>query len=256
MDIRANVYSPLQNTAVWFAAWLHGLESTDELVEALSALGGRHTLIDGRGLPELLRALRDVGEHGTVNDGESVLRLILSGPGEAPGLPAGSESAQAAMANGMGAIVLQDADPMTSHILVPSSDVLGTAWEWFVETSPLPAPAYLSPGDADRLLTEATNDAARIIEASGYRTDALPNPRLTVGALSDFYDTPGLPGSTPPRAAKLFARADGVAAIIETVTERMRDHSLDPQLLGLWRHIRHARMAGVSYAVREFGRVI
>lgn len=255
MDIRANVYSPLQNTAVWLAAWLHGLESTDELVEALSTLGGRHRLIDGRGLPDLLRALRDVGEHGTVDAGEPVLRLILAGPGEAPGLPAGSLPAQAAAANGMGAIVVRDADPMTSHILVPVPSGPGTTWEWFVETSPLPAPAYLSPGDADRLLTEATSDAARIIEASGYRTDALNNPRLTVGTLSDFYDTPGLPGSTPPRSAKLFARADRVAAIIETVTGRMRDHSLDPQLLGLWRHIRHARMAGVGYAVREFGRV-
>jgi len=59
----------------------------------------------------------------------------------------------------------------------------------------------------------------------------------------------------PGRAAKLFARADRVGAIIETVTRRMNDHRIDPQLLGLWRHIRAARMAGVAYAVREFGRL-
>ena len=121
-----------------------------------------------------------------------------------------------------------------------------------IETLPLPAPAWLSPGEADALLARATEEAATLIEATGYRSDALPDPRLTVGTLSDFYDTPGLPASVPGRAAKLFARADRVAAIIETVTDRIGDHSLDPQLLRLWHYIRQARMAGVSYALSEF----
>jgi hypothetical protein len=72
--------------------------------------------------------------------------------------------------------------------------------------------------------------------------------------LSDFYDTPGLPPDVPPRAAKLFARADRVAAIVETVQQTMGDHSLDPQLIRLWRHIRTARMAGVAYTLAEFAR--
>ena len=59
---------------------------------------------------------------------------------------------------------------------------------------------------------------------------------------------------TPPRAAKLFARADAVAAVIETVVDRLNDHSFDPQLFGLWRHIRTARMAGVADAVLEYQR--
>lgn len=258
MDIRTNVYSPLQNTAVWLAAWLHGQEPTDELVEALNALGGSHTLADGRGVPDLLRSIRDVAEHAITNpgDGEPVMRLILAGPGDPPALRAGTEAAQAAGTNGMGAIVVQDFDPMTTHVLVPSAGESGTTWEWFVESDPLPAPAYLSPGDADLLLTRATNEAARLIEAAGYRSTELHNPRLTVGTLSDFYDIPGLPGSVPPRSAKLFARADRVAAIIETVKDRVGDHSLDHHLLMLTRHIRQARMAGVSYAVREFGRLI
>ena len=75
-----------------------------------------------------------------------------------------------------------------------------------------------------------------------------------MGTLSDFYDTPGLPAAVPGRSAKLFARADRVAAIIETVTDRINDHSFDPQLLRLWRHIRQARMAGVAYALSDFSR--
>ena len=104
------------------------------------------------------------------------------------------------------------------------------------------------------MLTKATNESADLITATGYQSTALTNPRLTVGTLSDFYDTPGLPSATPPRAAKLFARADRVAAIIETVTDRINDHSLDPELLRLWRHIRQARMTGVAYSAAEFAR--
>ncbi|HHU66575.1 hypothetical protein [Corynebacterium sp.] len=237
MDIRAEVWSPLQNTAVWLGAWLHGLEATDNVIDALGDLGA----------DALTDVLGDIRRSVRLDSGEPALRLVLSGPGEAPALPAGSAAASAA-----GALVLADPDPLTHHILVPEE---AGNWEWFVEEGPLPAPAWLSPGEADQLLTEATNEAARLVLASGYTTDALVSPRLTVGTLADFYDTPGLPAAVPGRAAKLFARADRVAAIIETVTRRMDDHRIDPQLLGLWRHIRTARMAGVAYAVREFGRL-
>lgn len=232
MDMRAEVWSPLQNASVWLGAWLHGHESTDDLLEAWGELGLDCDIT-------LLSQVRSVARLDTC---EPALRLVLSGPGEPPALPAGSEPSIAA-SRGDGAIVF---DGSPAHALVD-----GTI---YAIDQPLPAPQWLSPGDADRLLSDATNDAARLIEASGYRTDALPNPRLTVGTLSDFYDTPGLPGSTSARAAKLFARADTVAAIVETVTQTMNDHSVDPQLLALLRHIRAARMAGVAYAVRDFAR--
>lgn len=53
MHIRAGVYSPLQNTAVWLAAWLYGAESTDETAAALTDLGGRHIYRD-EGIAALL----------------------------------------------------------------------------------------------------------------------------------------------------------------------------------------------------------
>ncbi|RNE49168.1 hypothetical protein [Corynebacterium alimapuense] len=245
MDIRAQVWSPLQNTSIWLGAWLYGLESTDDLIDALADLGNPE-------LTEFLRELRNTTSSLLADSGEPVLRLVLSGPGEPIGIRADSAAARAASKSTAGAILIRDPDPLTTHVLVPDS-VIG--WQWFTETGLQPAPAWLSPGEADRLLSKATEDAARLVEASGYRATGLDSPRLTVGALSDFYDAPGLPGSVPPRAAKLFARADRVAAIVETVTGRMNDHQIDPQLLGLWRHIRAARMAGVSYAVGEFGRL-
>ena len=190
MDMRAEVWSPVQNVAVWLGAWLWGHESTDDLLDALRELGGEQQGANGEPFLDVMSLLRR--ETAAIIEGgerEPLLRLILSGPGE-----------------------------------------------------------------ADALLSAATNESAALIEGMGYRSDALPNPRLTVGTLSDFYDTPGLPTAVPGRAAKLFARADRVAAIIETVTDRIHNHSLDPQLLRLWRHIRQARMAGVAYALTDFAR--
>lgn len=249
--MRPQVWSPLQNTAVWLGAWLHGHTSTDDFLDAMNELSGPSFLIDGRPLTALLADLRRVA---AVELDEPVVRLVLGGPGEPPALPAGSDAAKLAASNGMGAIVVKNKDQRTHHLLIPQHADRQTMWHWLAHDGALPQPAWLTPGEADQLLTQATDEAARMIEAQGYQTDALNNPRLTVGALSDFYDTPGLPDAVPARAAQLFARADRVAAIVETVTARMGDHSLDPQLLGLWRHIRAARMAGVSYAVMDFYR--
>lgn len=255
MDMRAEVWSPLQNVAVWLGAWLWGQESTDDFLDALTELGGEQLTADGQPFVNVMSLLRrETAAIIERAEREPLLRLVLSGPGEAPALPAGSESAQAAAENPAGAIVVRTNDPDRDLVLIPTYTAGVTRWTVIEETAPLPSPAWLSPGEADALLSTATNESATLIKATGYRSDALPNPRLTVGTLSDFYDTPGLPSAVPGRAAKLFARADRVAAIIETVTDRVQDHSLDPQLLRLWRHIRQARMAGVAYTLSEFAR--
>ena len=257
MDMRAEVWSPLQNTAVWLGSWLWGHETTDDLLDALTELGGRPECLDESPFVDVLAMLRAETSELTAHRGvraEPIVRLALSGPGEPPALPAGSDSYRAATQSSTGAIIVRTNDPLRNLVLIPHIRHSYTAWQVVVEKQQLPAPAWLSPGEADALLSQATNESAELIAATGYSTETLPNPRLTVGTLSDFYDTPGLPRSTPARSAKLFARADRVAAIIETVTDRINDHSLDPQLLRLWRHIRQARMTGVSYALGEFAR--
>lgn len=257
MEIRANVYSPLQNTAIWLGAWVYDLAPTGDVIEAFVDLGGPHTFQDG-GLLDLLRWVRetltplvDAPFNGPV------ISLILSGPGDAPLLPAGSLAAEKAAASDEGALLIRTADPLNSFALIPTRGCDATMWEWLHVAGPLPMGAAVSPGEADQLLSQATRDAAAIIEQSAYSSltpNSLRNPRLTVGALSDFYDTPGLPSAVPPRAAKLFARADRVAAIVETVQSTIGDHSLDPQLISLWRHLRTARMSGVDHALAEFAR--
>lgn len=258
VSTRAEVYSPLQNTAVWLAAWLYGHEPSDALVGAMTELHGRNSY---QGEP-LAHLLHDVRASTDLTSPGPAVRLILSGPGQPPELPAGSAAALAATELSGGSAIVLRGNGSVSHVLVPdsSSDLgvsgesAGVSWRWFEEDGALPEPAWLSPGEADALLSRATNDASFLIEAAGGTREELPDPRLAVGTLADFYDTPGLPMRTPPRAAKLFARADAVAAVIETVVDRLNDHSFDPQLFSLWRHIRTARMAGVADAVLEYQR--
>ena len=264
MDMREQVWSSLQNTAIWMGAWLYGHEPADDALAALSQLGGTQRLVSTpddvattRPFIDALSLIRESTASADPADGPT-LRLILSGPGDPPALPVNSPATIAATRNGQGALVVRadssDTGSERHLILVPEQTARGTDWTIFEETQRLPSPAWLSPGDADVLLSQATDESAALIEAMGYKTDKVPNPRLTVGTLADFYDTPGLPSSTPGRSAKLFARADRVAAIIETVTDRVNDHSLDPQLFRLWRHVRAARIAGVDYALMDFAR--
>lgn len=247
MHTRPEVYSPLQNTAVWLAAWLYGVEPTDDTITALTDLGGAHTY----GSFALGQLLADVRSAANLDAEAPVVRLILWGPGQAPRLRSDSPAMDALTP--AGALVVAGHGGV-SHILVPHYVPAGVEWRWFEDSDRLPEPEWLTPGEADQLLSRATDQAATLIEAAGGTTRDLPNPRLAVGTLADFYDTPGLPAGVTPRAAKLFARADRVAAIIETVTDRLDDHSFDPHLFALWRHVRSARMAGVADAVVDYRR--
>ena len=246
MHTRAEVYSPLQNTAVWLAAWLYHVESSDDTLDALADLGGTHSF-NGASMAHLLYDVRSAAD---LESPGPAIRLILWGPGQAPRLRAGSPSMVALTQ--AGALVVRGVG--ANHVLVPEYLGPEVRWRWFEEHEPLPEPEWLSPGEADQVLSRATDQAAVLIEALGGTRKELPNPRLAVGTLADFYDTPGLPAGVTPRAAKLFARADRVAATIETVTDRLDDHSFDPQLFALWRHVRSARMAGVADAVVDYQR--
>lgn len=247
MHTRPEVYSPLQNTAVWFAAWLYGVESTDDTLDALTDLGGTHTY----GTAPMAQLLGDVRRVADLESEDPVVRLVLWGPGQAPRLRADSPAIEALTR--AGALVVRGHEGV-SHILVPEYSGTGVAWRWFEDPERVPEPEWLTPGEADQMLARATDEAATLIEAAGGVRHDLPNPRLTVGTLSDFYDTPGLPAGVTPRAAKLFARADRVAAIVETVSDRLDDHSFDPHLFALWSKVRSARMAGVSDAVVDYRR--
>ena len=131
---------------------------------------------------EEFRAFRAVTDGGAwARDAEPPVRLVLSGPGEAPMLPAGTELYDAASRAGA-AIVLADATPGWHHVLVP--DRLpgggGVRWRWWTVEGHLPEPAHLSPGEADLMLADDPFEALARQEALR-RADA-------VRAAADFVE--------------------------------------------------------------------
>lgn len=274
------VWTPTQHTALWLGAWVTGQVGYDHLLDGLATSGGPHraVLMDAVvpdvidvdapvDQPALLRLVRAVTEGGEWDRAaEPPVRLVMSGPGEAPALPAGTEVAAAAMRAGA-AIVLRDATPGWHHVLVPDAHPEGgVAWGWWTVEGGLPEPDHLSPGAADLLLADATRAAAQSIQASGpgvarrggdparNGAAAATDPRLLVGMLNDHFDLADLPDGLPRRAGGLLARADRVAAILTVA--RGEDPGAgaahDPHLIPLWRDIRRARIAAVDHAVREW----
>ncbi|WP_297009447.1 hypothetical protein [uncultured Corynebacterium sp.] len=267
-SLREQLWSPVQNSTLWLGWWLHGLLSSDDVIDAFAEVQGHaHTLLvdtasgdpfdgdyDGRStsLVDMLSAVRTVTADAPVSVADRPLvGLVLAGPGDVPALPAGSRGAAAVTASGAG-ITVADADPDVLHVLVPRLlDRSLVQWTWYRTAGRVPAPVVHSPGDADRLLAEATDRAAALIESDGMLPIRHRAPRLAVGALSDYFGLPGLPAGVSPRAVKLMSRADVVASIVEVTRNSAAGASLDPRILPLSRAVRTARTTAVDHAMRE-----
>lgn len=261
--VRDQLWSPVQNTSVWLAWWVHNVISTDELLDAFRAVQGAVHLFDDatsatpRGLMDVLKRVREVSDRAPVGVEERPLvSLVLAGAGDVPPLPAPSEAARAVNAAGAG-IVLADEDPELTHVLVPEvvfspfHEEEAVLWRWHEATGPVPPLPTFGPGEADEYLRGEMDAAARAIESSVHVRTPHTNARLAVGSLSDAFGLPGLPAGMARRAAQLMARADYAAAIIDLARRSSPGPSLDPYLLPLLRAIRRARMTAVDYAVRE-----
>lgn len=267
-SLRGQLWSPVQNSTLWLGWWLHGLLSTDDVIDAFTEVQGpAHSLLvdaasgdpfDGAyddrptGLVDLLRAVRTATVDAPVAVGaRPLVGLALAGPGDVPPLPAGSRGAAAVTESGAG-ITVADADPNVLHVLVPRLvDRSLVQWTWYRTVGRVPALPVSSPGDADRLLREATERAASLIDGDGHLPVRHRSPRLAVGALSDYFGLPGLPNGVSPRSVKLMARADVVASIVEVTRGSAAGASLDPCLLPLTRAVRTARTTAVDHAMRE-----
>ncbi|GGG68245.1 hypothetical protein [Corynebacterium pelargi] len=235
------VYSPAQNIALWVQQWVCGRLPLDETIDALNELGGPHRLGDGG---EIAYVLREFRAHCTPSSRYPWLSLVLPGPGQA----------LLAQLDAPAALLLRH-DPASPATLAIAKNHHGaTQWNFAQAEVPMHLQSFLMPGDADTQLRRAIDQAAEAIAAQGMALDRVQQPRLRVGTLRDFYETPGLPPEVPERAAKLIARADYASAILETVLSGFGEHRFDPQLLSTANAIRDARMAAVAYCSIELGR--
>ena len=245
----AQLWSPVQNTSLWLAWWLHGIISADEVIDAFHATQGKHHRLepDGGGLVELLAQVRAVTNDAPIGlDERPLIQLMLSGPGDAALLPVGAEGAS---------LIVADRDPLVSHVLSPEViDAHLVSWSWHQVEGPTPPLPVYSPGEADQLLREAADKATALVRAVGHvpmGAAAFQRAELAVGALDDAFGLPGMPPGVPNRAAKLMARADHVAAIVEVTERSAVGASLDPHIMPMLRAVRTARMVAVDYAQRE-----
>lgn len=245
----AQLWSPVQNTSLWLAWWLHGIISADEVIDAFHATQGKHHRLepDGGGLVELLAQVRAVTNDAPIGlDERPLIQLMLSGPGDAALLPVGVEGAS---------LIVADRDPLVSHVLSPEViDAHLVSWSWHQVEGPTPPLPVYSPGEADQLLREAADKATAMVRVVGHvpmGAAAFQRAELAVGALDDAFGLPGMPPGMPNRAAKLMARADHVAAIVEVTKRSAVGASLDPHIMPMLRAVRTARMVAVDYAQRE-----
>ena len=75
----AQLWSPVQNTSLWLAWWLHGIIGADEVIDAFHATQGKHHRLEphGGGLVELLGQIRGVTDEAPVGlDERPLLSLI------------------------------------------------------------------------------------------------------------------------------------------------------------------------------------
>lgn len=271
--IRSQLWSPVQNTTLWMAWWLHGIISADQVISAFHSVQGKyHRLFmdvsnahagtspqsdESTGLSDLLKAARSCTAGAPIGIEERPLvGLALAGMGHSAPLPQGA-AAEAVNIAGAG-MVFADPDPEVHHVAVPEVvDDSVVYWNWYTANGRAPQLSIHSPGDADMMLREAIDDAEHVLvddsrANGGKRSNShLRSPRLAVGELSDAFGLPGLPAGVAPRAEKLMARADVVSAIVEVARATPHGGSLDPYLLPLGRAIRTARMVAVDFAQRE-----
>lgn len=237
----------------------------EEVLRLLTIIRGwraAHGALDGVATESVMDGGNVGGAAGT-RDRHAAPALVISltGPGipgsipvrgrdglKKQGVPPGSPAIQVLSPDGMSQLIVA---------FVPFPDGLGSRICLVELGLPPVGLSYLSPGQADKNLSDAVRASARMIDALGeLESPNHPNPRLLVGTLGDHYDVAGLPAAMPPRAEKLIARADRVSAIIEAVADRLGNHSYDPQLTALWRPLLAARETAVAYALAEWGRRI
>ncbi len=238
---------PAQGFAVWSAAWLAGSAGTDELLAALGEWAPVQSVVDGD-LPDLLAEIRALAPHS--------VRLLLPAPGDARGLPAGTDLEQAAMARGE--VVLFDG-AVSTIALVPTpegGDVM--RWQAYLHEPALADPDPVPLGAAEQELRGAVRAAPSALAGLPPTPDA-SDPRDLVRDLTRQLGAHRLPRSASERAHRVLDSAGMVEAILLVAGAENPYAGLtlasaqdgDAAYRDLWRSVRAARVAAVNAVCRD-----
>ncbi|MBI3688757.1 MAG: hypothetical protein HY241_15730 [Actinobacteria bacterium] len=240
--------------AAWGTAWLAGRVGYDEVAARVTGTDEPHrvTGLDEMapdGVP-LLWALYAWRERGT-----AALRSVLPVPGDPRGLPAPGAFSAAAMSAGE-AVFGADLG------LVPEIGRHGPArdqrsvtvrWRAYAGVPPVPRDDLVSLREAERDLTVAIRAATEALSGPG-AASWHPRPIGGVARLPQRPVAPPLPSGHDPRAVRLLAQADRLAAILERTGAAGAGDGLSASataarqsaLRPLWTAVRRARIAAYN----------
>jgi hypothetical protein len=206
--------SPIRSglLAVWGSAWLANRVGYDELVERVTGHDEPHRVV---GLPgaegevPLLWALSAWRDRGARS-----LRTLLPVPGDPRGLPGPGAFSTAAMAAGEAVLGggLGLVPVVTRHGSAVGSAAVRVRWQAFDDLPAVPASPPPTVPEAERDLTAALRDAARELSGVGVASwhaevaEEVSRLRRTTA--------PALPAGHDPRAVRLLAQADRLAAVL------------------------------------------
>src|SRR6266542_4050005 len=146
--------------------------------------------------------------------GATALRLVLPAPGDPRGLPGPSPFSTATMAAGEGVHGggLGLVPEVTRHGSELGSGAYGVCWRAYPDLAEPPADP-LAVAEAEHDLTGALREAASTLAAM----DAASWRPEVAGELARLrrVGAPALPPGYPPRAVRLLAQADRLAAVLE-----------------------------------------
>lgn len=195
----------------WGSAWLAGRASYDDVVVQVTGADEPHRV---QGLPDSPDAPLGWALTALRSRDADALRLVLPVPGDPRGLPAGSDFAAEALRAGEAVIggglgLVPDVQERGSTV---GSRAIVVVWRAFAIDEPRPDPLPLA--DAEHDLTEALREAATALTDLDVATWR-PELAEAAAGIRNGAARLHLPAGYDPRALRLLAQADRLAAVLD-----------------------------------------
>ncbi len=200
--------------AAWARAWIAGLVSLDQVVDAVTAGDAPHTVTGLPGFEDDAVALLDLLVRWRRSD--TPPQLMLPVPGDVRGLPGPAAFRAAALEVGE-AVAAADTGAVPRVVEhAPSSAPPSVSWQAFA-TEPPPLD-HLTVREAQYELTTAVRDCADALTEAQVG-GARPDVAAGLGGARRAGERPNLPPGHPSPAVALLAQAERLQAVLDLVLD-------------------------------------
>ncbi len=235
------MWCPSATLSVWGNAWLAGKAAPDDVLDALSCWAPKQTVaaydavaaghtglpwpdLDDAGPMLLLQTLRTAAGRPPMT--APAIQTLLPVPGDARGLPAGTQFERDALTAGEAMIVSHPDDPAKTVGLVPELSDIDVEDSGSAEFGALSWTVYSLPGvrvfdqpelgEAEYTLRSAVRSAADALDNVGLGSAGVDveDPRGLVEQLLESAGHHRIPDHAPSRAVRVLQTAAHIDAII------------------------------------------